>query len=213
MAKSEKRLKSLNNVLNVYTVIGALLWITATVLILTPALPYLWYRVNTGATEDEVTRISEPITENEELPVPEPEIRIPPFDPTLPATNMLIIEKIGVYGEIHEDINPERGLEKGIWRTPDFGTPDSEYTVVLASHRYGYIWWSNETRKLNSFYSLPDLTVGDQLQIIWNQRKYFYEVYRAEDSSQVTDYEADLILYTCKMFNSPVRVFRYAKRI
>ena len=58
-----------------------------------------------------------------------------------------------------------------------------------------------------------NLSIGDRIEIIWGQRKYVYEIYRAEDSTGIQDYEADLILYTCRLFNSPTRIFRYANRV
>jgi hypothetical protein len=64
-----------------------------------------------------------------------------------------------------------------------------------------------------SFFSLPKTRVGDKIDIIWGQRKYEYEIYKAETKTQISDYDADLILYTCLLYNSPDRIFRYARRI
>ncbi|KKS80793.1 MAG: hypothetical protein UV56_C0008G0001, partial [Candidatus Woesebacteria bacterium GW2011_GWC1_43_10b] len=61
------------------------------------------------------------------------------------------------------------------------------------------------------FYSLPKLKTGDTVEIIWRQRKYLYEVYKEEEGEEITDYSADLILYTCESLSSPVRIFRYAR--
>ena len=84
--------------------------------------------------------------------------------------------------------------------------------MILAAHRWGYVYWTNSFRTLNSFYNLPKLAVGDKIEIIWNQRKYLYEIYDSGTGDKITDYSANLILYTCELWNSPTRIFKYAKR-
>ena len=97
---------------------------------------------------------------------------------------------------------------------PEFGDPiNSEKTIIIAAHRFGYSYWSREERSVVSFYNLPKTGIGDTVSIIWDQREFVYEIYKAEESTYITDYDADLILYTCKYFNSPVRIFRYAKTV
>ncbi|HLE49544.1 MAG TPA: hypothetical protein VI791_00170, partial [Patescibacteria group bacterium] len=106
-----------------------------------------------------------------------PALPLPLFDPSLPKENGLLIEKIGVRGEIHEGDNWAEILKTGVWRVPDFGTPeDDALPIILAAHRFGYVTWTNSFRTLNSFYSLPKLKVGDRVEIVWNQRKYVYEI-------------------------------------
>ena len=68
-------------------------------------------------------------------------------------------------------------------------------------------------RKLNSFYSLPKLVPGDTIKIIWNQRPFEYKVYSTSTGTEITEYKANLILYTCQMWNSPVRFFVYAIKV
>ncbi len=220
--KKHSKLKALNRVLNLYTVFGLLLWVVAIVLILIPTFPYIWYRLDEGATETEVAAITELEIEedaggeNTDPPEEEPEFEPPEFDPSLPKDNTLIMPAIGVDGYIHEGQNAEESLKNGIWRVPEYGTPETSndsFPIIIAAHRFGYIWWSNDFRRTNSFYNLPKTKVGDKVEIVWGQRKYEYEIYKAEDATEVTDYEADLILYTCRMWNSPVRVFRYAERV
>ena len=184
-----------------------------------------------------------------------PALPLPLFDPSLPKENGLLIEKIGVRGEIHEGENWAEILKTGVWRVPDFGTPEDDgpsepvergadsqngpselvergadsqigpselvergadsqigLPIILAAHRFGYVTWTNSFRTLNSFYSLPKLKVGDRVEIVWNQRKYVYEIYKEETGTAITDYTADLILYTCDLWNSPTRIFKYARR-
>ncbi|MBN1617925.1 sortase [Candidatus Dojkabacteria bacterium] len=219
--KSSKILRRLKGILNLYTLIGFVFWILATIFIFIPYFPHIWYRLNANAIDSEVDSITSP-AENSSDPGsfsnrindnPEEKVELPEFDKDLPKDNMLIIDKIGVNGIIQEGIDAEAILETGLWRVNDFGTPEDGNTIIIAAHRFGYIYWTNEFRKTNSFYNLPQTTVGDRIYIIWNQRRYEYEIYKAEDSTEINDYNADLILYTCRMFNSPVRVFRYAKRV
>jgi sortase (surface protein transpeptidase) len=227
MSKAKKKLKTLNKILNVYSVIGLTLWAAATVLIFTPALPYLWYTINPKASQNEVNTISDPTKDDsnnafakkiqktgENIPEENTnQVTLPKRDESLTETNTLLIPKIGIVGEIHESQKAEAGLSKGVWRVYDYGTPEDIYPIILASHRFGYLHWTNDYRTKNSFYNLPKTSKGDQIVIIWNQRRYEYEIYKTEDGEQINDYDADLILYTCKMLNSPVRIFRYAKRI
>lgn len=138
----------------------------------------------------------------------------PPFDSNLPKENLLVIPSLGIKTLINEATseNYENALRKGVWRVWDFGVPASrDYPVILAAHRYGYLNWSIPYRLKNSFYKLPKLSENERVEIIWNQRKYTYLVYKEEKGEVITDYSADLILYTCENLSSPARIIRYAK--
>jgi sortase (surface protein transpeptidase) len=101
-----------------------------------------------------------------------------------------------------------------VWRVPDFGTAyERKLPMILAAHRFGYIAWTNQYRRQNSFFNLPELVPGDKVEVIWNQRRYVYEIYAGEEGKEITQYTADLILYTCKLLESDIRIFRYAKLI
>lgn len=217
--KSGKKLKTLNKTLSIAKIFGFFLLIGAVVLVSIPSLPYLWYRVSNGATAKETESISGPATEGgdesfaEVIEEESGEADLPEFDGSLPYYNTLIISGIGVNGVIHQGDDPQAALEDGIWMVPELGTPEEKTTTILAAHRFGYITWDNEFRTKNSFYNLPKTEVGDAVEIVWNQRKYEYEIYKTEEGIMITDYDADLILYTCKLFNTPVRIFRYANRV
>lgn len=148
-------------------------------------------------------------------PNPEVEVQKPPRDENLPEGNWLIIPRIGVNTEILESKVPEESLIKGVWRVPEFGDPgDPTEPMILAAHRYGYNWWwKGEYWKYHSFYLLPDLEPGDLVEVISDKRKYLYEIYAGEEGTEITDYDADLILYTCKFLTSDIRHFRYARLI
>jgi hypothetical protein len=194
-----------------FTLLGIVFWVAASLAVLVPILPHVLYRLspqtpNILAAEIGQTSFQLPETVDATIALPE-------FDENLPQENYLVITSIGVNGQIHEGENWEDVLRQGIWRVPEFAQPNTGRPVILAAHRWGYLDWSNQFRRRNSFYNLPRVEVGDQIEIVWNQRQYLYEVYAAETATQISDYTADLILYTCQLWESPIRVFRYARRV
>lgn len=157
-------------------------------------------------SHDEVDKLSE--TEAHE------ELYQPAFDPKLSKTNKLVIPSIGVDAEIQESTydSYEEALKKGVWRVSDFGAPDArQMPTIFAAHRYGYLAWSYNFRKTNSFLFLPKVKIGETVTIIWQQRKYVYEVYSESKGDEISDYSADLILYTCESLTGSVRIFKYAR--
>lgn len=214
--KKKKLFKILSKV---YLAIGILLIFLAFSVLAITFYPQIWYSVDKGATKTEFTTIEKQVTileevEKEGIIKEEIEAELPTIDTSLPIENYLRINSIGVDSEVSQNMNAEEGLEEGIWMVPNFGTPEyNDLPIIIAAHRFGYVYWSSDFREKSSFYNLPKLKVGDRVQIIWDQRSYEFEVYKAEDNTQITDYEADLILYTCRMYNSPVRVFRYLNRV
>ena len=137
-------------------------------------------------------------------------------DPTLPEGQYLAIPKIGLDTEIWEApyTDYERVLHKGVWRVPDFADPTVEgKPMILAAHRFGYLEWTQAHRLKNSFYNLPKLSGGDQIAVVWGQHRYVYRVDRVVEGTEIDDYQADLILYTCKFLVSPVRIFVYASLV
>jgi len=201
--------------------LGILFWFLAVVFALLPSWPHLYYRlfpevsgtlastIASTVSKDQTPTLTTPIATPETIERPLPDI-----NPSLPKENGIIIDKIGVQGLLHEGTDWESILKQGVWRVPDFGTPeDNSAPIILAAHRWGYLSWSAAFRKLNSFYSLPKLVVGDTIKIIWEQRPYEYKVYSVETGTTITEYKANLILYTCQLWNSPVRFFVYANKV
>ena len=232
-----------------YFHLGTILWITAAALALLPSWPYLYYRLSPKASDALASTLAQttssspsdqptnrltdsptqPITPSPSVDSPDSPQGVPtqptppPLDLSLPTQNGLIIDKIGIRGQIHEGEDWESILKQGIWRVPNFSTPadltDSQQgaltqplPIILAAHRWGYLDWSNGFRKLNSFYNLPKLAVGDKIEIVWEQRQYEYEVYSVQTGTEIPEYKANLILYTCQLWNSPVRFFVLANR-
>lgn len=146
---------------------------------------------------------------------PDPEPYMPPQNPDLPTGTWISIPRIGVYSEMHATLDENEALNKGVWLVPDFGRPgDTTQPVIAAAHRFGWDWWwKSDYWKYNSFYLLTETEPGDRIEVIYDQRKWVYEIYAGEEGELISDYDADLILYTCKYLNSPIRYFRYAKLI
>lgn len=179
--------------------------------------PSVWYSL--GAKVDDFSvAILKTVTGKEKDVEITPTVQLPewqpPFNASLSRDTILVIPSIRVDTKVNESTyeNYESALRLGVWRVPDFGTPaDRGKPVILAAHRFGYVTWTNLYRRHNSFYNLPKLKVGDLVEITYKQRKYTYEVYGEGRGEEVTDYSANLILYTCETLNSGIRIFKYAR--
>ena len=198
-----------------YTILGFIFLLSALVLIAIPISPYIIYRLFPGQTEKDVTIISEKIVEETgNINIGISDSTLPEKDLSLPTDKLLLIPDINVHTPISTDSSYDQALKEGSWLVPDYGTPMNGKTpIIIAAHRFGYIYWDRETRNKISFYNLPNTHIGDEIAIIWDQREFKYEITKEEESTHISDYSADLILYTCKYFNSPVRIFRYAQRL
>ena len=208
-----KRKGKFENLLNTYTVMGFTFIFITIVLIAIPTSPYIWYRLNPDEVDKDVEKIVKEVTE-EDVKEKEEENTLPPFNPDLPEGHFVLIPSIKVNSPISDSKDYKKALLKGTWIVTDYGTPEKDQLpIILAAHRFGYTSWSTDFRNRISFYNLPKTNKGDRVSIYWNQREYIYEIYDKEESTFISDYTADLILYTCKYFNSPVRIFRYANRV
>lgn len=211
---------------SIYSGIGIALIVSGFLFLLIPAFPYIYYSINPEATADEVESLDSfinTVSANSNKPTPTPALpnstpiptpTLPPIDLNLPKGNTLLIPSIGVNGPINEGTDSKKALYKGIWRTPDWGTPeDFTKPTILAAHRFGYIEWSANFRKTNSFTNLPNLKVGDEVIILWNQRKFQYKITAIEEATQISTLRSDLVLYTCKHLKSPIRIVVFADLI
>ena len=140
---------------------------------------------------------------------------LPEINQNLPTGDWLIISRIGVHSELQATATAKEALETGVWWAPDFGLPgELDYPMIVAGHRYGWKWWwKTDYWTYHSFYRLTELEPGDEIKLISEQREWTYEIYASEEGEEITDYQADLILYTCKFLNSPVRYFEYARLV
>ena len=179
--------------------------------------PSIWYslgaKVDDFSTAILVTVSGKVGTENVIPLVQAPDWQ-PVFNQSLSRDTTLKIDSIRVDTKVNEMTyeNYEEALKRGVWRVPDFGTPvDRTKPVILAAHRFEYLAWSNIYRRKNTFFNLPKLKEGDRIEINYKQRKYVYEIYGESRGEEISDYSANLILYTCETLNSDIRIFKYAR--
>lgn len=191
-------------------------WLGLIFLVLSFA-PSIWYSLSTKVDNFSIALL-ETVSGKEEKVEETPVVNIPewqpPFNLALSRETTLKIPEIGVDTKVNENTyqNYEDALRLGVWRVPDFGTPaDRSKPVILAAHRFGYLEWTNIYRRKNSFFNLPKLKLGDSVEITYKQRKYVYEIYAESRGEEITDYTANLILYTCETLNSNIRIFKYAR--
>lgn len=178
--------------------------------------PSVWYSLTTKVDDFSLAILATVLNKEEVKETPKFTVSDwqPVFNSSLSRNTTLKIPEIGVDTIVNERTyqNYEDALKLGVWRVPDFGTPfDREKPTILAAHRFGYLAWTNIYRRKNSFYNLPKLKVGDLVQITHKQRRYTYEVYGDSRGEEITDYTANLILYTCETLNSKVKIFKYAR--
>lgn len=196
-----------------------LLWLVGLLVLTVPNAPKVMYAVAPGMTTmmAEELGTTADVTKSqfgEDLYVPPR--TLPLVDESLPSENRLIIPDLGVNAEIGEGSDWEEALRYGPWRVSDFGTPmDDNRPTIIAAHRFGYLAWSNQFRHERSFYNLPKLEVGDKIEIVWNQRKFTYEVYEGYTDTAIhpESYDGNLILYTCEVLNSDRRIIRVARLV
>ncbi len=153
------------------------------------------------------------LSENEvEVQEAKPFVEVPK-DTVASYGNKIIIEKIGLDTEILESLTSSEALNKGVWRMPDFGMPTyTKQPTILAAHRWGADDASWDFRSKNLFLNIPDLTTGDQIKMIWEGEEYKYRVTSVEENVYVSKSD-DLILLTCKYYDSDIRVIVYAEKI
>lgn len=220
--KNDPFYKLLKSVINIYKIAGALLIAAAFILLIVSFAPSSLYFVDASALDDESDIIINTISAEDLKKTSRSGTSsisytaarsLPPIDKSLTSKSMLYIPKISVNGEIHKGGDGYKELEKGIWNQTISNEPKDALPMVLTSHRYGMLSWSNNYREENSFYSLDQLSDGDEIYIIWGQRKYEYKVSKKFVTNTLTDLNADLILYTCKAFRSEERIVVFAEAV
>lgn len=186
--------------------------LTACITIGALVLPDLASRLSTDSQQEVLSHARENISV-QPSPVVTPPVVERPIDASLPKGVWIRIPKVGVDTQAFDLADSEEALAQGAWLVPDFGKPgDTTQPTIIAAHRYGWkSWWQSDYWRLHSFYLLTETKPGDVVEIISDQKKYVYEIYAGDEGEEITDYSADLILYTCKFLNSPQRYFRYAK--
>lgn len=181
-----------------------------------PLVPMVWYSIKPSTTTAMARILNAPVAPQATAYEKAVDVWQPEKDETLPDGGYVSIPAIGVKTVIIEQPSEdyEEALKQGVWRVPEFGTPmKRSLPTILVAHRFGYLRWSNQYRREHSFFNLPKIAVGERVYVAWGQREYVYEVYAADEGVQISDYSADLILYTCQYLESEQRIFRYARLV
>lgn len=90
-------------------------------------------------------------------------------------------------------------LEKGTWLRPNGSTPDKGGNTVIVGHRYTSQDWFGK----NTFYDLPDVEVGDLIEVVWEGKEYVYKIFLTDtvkpDAVEIEAPSSENILtiYTC----------------
>lgn len=123
------------------------------------------------------------------------------------SVNKLIIPSIGVDMEIGSQ---QRYLDFGGWIQ---SSTQDNIPNLIAIHRYGWDTLSPEQKIKQTLYLVNSLKKGDKIFVIWNGKKYQYEVSQLIDDTNNPPITDDLVLYTCKFFNSSHRIFVQTVRV
>jgi len=121
--------------------------------------------------------------------------------------NKLVIPAIGVDMVIGSD---KGSLDNGGWvqRTNFDNLPN-----LIAIHRFGWSNLSTEQKIKQTLYHVYKLKEGDIVFLIWNGNKYEYKVKEIVEGTDNPSNNGDLVLYTCKFFNSSSRLFVLLSRM
>lgn len=123
------------------------------------------------------------------------------------SVNRLIIPAIGVDMQIGSE---KRFLDFGGW--VQSSNQENEPNLI-AIHRFGWDNLSPEQKIKQTLYHVQKLKGGDKVYLIWNGERYQYEVTNLIDDTNNPPITEDLVLYTCKFFNSNHRIFVQTKRV
>lgn len=87
----------------------------------------------------------------------------------VPETNHLVLPSIFLNEEILEG-DTIATADKGPWRRPTSGTPETGGNTVIVGHRWTY----RAARDI--FFHLDKVKVGDPIGLYWNNAEYVYKV-------------------------------------
>ena len=141
----------------------------------------------------------------------------PRYDLSLPEGRWIVSEKADIAApiETNDDINNKAEvtamLDRGIYMYPQYSNIGWKgKKVVLAGHHFNMN--VSEERARGTFQNLERLEVGDRVAIINDYKMWTYEVYKVEQSTEITEENPDLLMYSCiYWWDSKLRLFVYAK--
>jgi len=112
-----------------------------------------------------------------------------------PEESTIVIPSIGVNSPIK--YGGDSFSNKTVWHDRNSTVPGAGGNIVMVGHRFSYKTGDN------SFYYLPNLKVGEIIQIFWNKKEHLYKVtesmeVEADQIEILTPSETEkLTLYTC----------------
>jgi len=92
----------------------------------------------------------------------------------------IVIPKIGVNVKVVSNVDAEnpslftKALKQGVAHAAGTALPDQEGTVFIFGHSTDYAW--NVARFNAVFYQIKDLEIGDEINVFYDARRYFYKV-------------------------------------
>lgn len=125
------------------------------------------------------------------------------------SKNQLIIPKIGL--QIAYTSGDESALDRGAWwRYPERGDPSVGGNFIIAAHRFSIQPTPGGTIEKSPFYNIDKLSIGDQVIVDYDGKRYIYEVAKTFDVTpdqteiEAPSSEAKLTLYSCELGGSDV---------
>lgn len=129
------------------------------------------------------------------------------YEEEIPEQNMMIIPKTGVEMKIGE---PEHYLDFGGW-VQEINNENNP--LVISAHRFGWSTLSLDQKRKQTLYHVDKLQNGDEIIVFWNGEKRTYnikQIITATNNPSIKD--SELLIYTCKLWNSAERVFVLAEK-
>ena len=82
---------------------------------------------------------------------------------------------------------------------------------LIAIHRFGWSTLRPDQKMKQTLYHVNKLNEGDKVFVIWNGKRYEYQI---NDITDGTNNPSDeyLTIYTCKFYSSTQRIFVVLKR-
>lgn len=116
------------------------------------------------------------------------------------SINRLIIPSIGVDMKIGQD---KEFLDYGGWiqRLDSDNLPN-----LIAIHRFGWSTLSPEQKMKQTLYHVNKLNEGDKVLVIWDGKRYEYQIKEITDGTNNPSDEY-LTIYTCKFMSSISRIY------
>lgn len=127
----------------------------------------------------------------------------------VPKEDKLIIPKIGVDMGIGIESS---FLDSGGW-VQDLH-PQNDKPMVIAIHRFGWSTLTPDEKIQKTLYHVDKLKEGDEITMFWNNEKFSYRIITIEtDTNNPSIGKNQILIYTCRWWNSAERVFVLAEEI